>query len=57
VKLRASGEVDRASVAQNDGLSGDVAQCIAHKIELAQFDPPKGDGASFDVPVKFVRQR
>jgi TonB family protein len=57
VKIRPNGEVERTSVVRNDGLSDGVTQCVVRKIDAAQFDPPKGDGASLDVPVKFAYQR
>jgi hypothetical protein len=55
-KIRTTGEVDGVSVVAQHGLSASVAQCIAHKVELAQFDKQAGGGATLDIPVKFVRQ-
>jgi hypothetical protein len=55
-KIRATGEVDGVSIVAQHGLSPSVVQCIAHKVELAQFDKQTGSGATLDVPVKFVRQ-
>jgi hypothetical protein len=57
VKIRSTGEVERTSIVRNDGLTPDVAQCVARKIEVAQFDPPKSDAASLDVPVVLTYQR
>jgi hypothetical protein len=56
-KIRPNGEVERTTLLKNEGLTNDVAQCVMHKLDLAQFQPPKADGALLDVPVKFQYQR
>jgi hypothetical protein len=57
IKIRPNGEVESAQAVANNGLSAQVAQCIAAKVQLAQFEAPHGSGSSIDVPVKFVKQR
>ena len=56
IKIRPNGEVESAQAVSTNGLSPQVAQCIAAKVQLAQFEPPHGAGSSIDVPVKFVKQ-
>ena len=56
IKIRPNGEVESASAVSNNGLSPQVAQCIAKRVQNTQFEAPQGSGSTVDVPVKFVKQ-
>ncbi len=56
-RLRATGEVDTATIVAQNGLSPEVASCIQRKVATAEFEKPEGGSAVIDVPVKFVPQR
>ncbi len=56
-KVDPNGEVSRADVTQNTGLSPQVASCIANVVKRAQFNPPGGSGSTLNIPVTFVQQK
>ena len=57
VKIAPNGEVTRADPAAVNGLSGEVAGCIAKVVADATFDSPGSSGSTLDVPVKMLQQR
>jgi outer membrane biosynthesis protein TonB len=56
LKIAANGEVDSADIAQNSGLSPDVAQCVRRVAKGARFDPPGPNGSLLSIPFNFLRQ-
>lgn len=49
-----NGEVAAANVAQNTGLSVQVASCVSRTLQRAQFNAPGGKGSDLTVPVTFA---
>jgi hypothetical protein len=56
IRVAPSGEVDRATISSNAGLSAGVADCIAGVARRAKFDRTGPGGATIVVPFGFVRQ-
>ena len=56
VNISSNGEVSSVDVAENQGLSDDVLNCIRQKIRRAEFAPPGGGGAQVRLPVNFIKQ-
>jgi hypothetical protein len=56
IRIGNSGEVDSVDIAQNGGLSADVALCVATVAKRARFDPPGSNGSVLSVPFNFLRQ-
>ena len=54
-KLSPTGEVLSSDVTFLEGLSTDVAACIAGVVKSASFSAPGGDGSTLQIPVTFVR--
>jgi len=56
-KIAPTGEVDKADIASNTGLSPEVASCIARAVRNANFAAPGGSGSTIQIPVTFVQQK
>jgi len=56
LKIAPSGEVDTATVGSNNGLSQQVATCIAGVARRAKFDAPGASGSTINVPFSFLKQ-
>jgi hypothetical protein len=54
IRIAISGEVDSAYIAQNGGLSADVAQCVARVAKRARFDPPGANGGDSQRAVQLL---
>lgn len=57
IAVQADGGVSAASVARNDGLSPNVASCVAAAARNLQFGAPGGDGSTITVPITFAKTR
>lgn len=51
------GEVQSVSATPSGSISGAVAQCVASRVQAAQFDPPEGGAATIVIPVTLVQQQ
>jgi hypothetical protein len=56
VTLDARGTVTSATAAGPPTLPADVATCLTKRVQEAQFAAPGGDGATFQIPIRFVAQ-
>lgn len=56
IKIAVSGEVDSVDITKNDGLSADVARCVARVVKGARFESPGPNGSVISVPFNFLRQ-
>ena len=56
-KVASDGAVASSEVFVFDGLTREVADCLAAALGTAKFSAPGGGGSMLMVPVTFVRQR
>jgi hypothetical protein len=56
VTLDASGAVTSATAGGPAMLPADVATCLTMRVQGAHFAAPGGDGATFEIPIRFVAQ-
>jgi hypothetical protein len=55
-KIGPNGAVASTSPTGNVGLSEAVVQCLAKRVQNAQFDSPGPTGATLQIPITFVQQ-
>ncbi len=57
-RIGPGGEVIGVTATPSGTITGDVASCIASRVQSAQFDPPEGGGtATVNIPVTLVQQK
>jgi hypothetical protein len=55
-RVTPEGDVEQSEPTKVDGLSADVAACIATTIKTAKFSAPGGNGTTLNIPITFVQQ-